>query len=119
MKKRKVVLAIIFSIITLGIYSLYWFVCLTNDSNELAESDKTASGGRALLFSLITFGIYTIYWMYKLGKKLNEGIVYLLLSLFGFGLIAYALAQSKINEQIDKREKAAQVAQAAQDEQNA
>ncbi len=86
-------------------------VCLpTNDSNELADSDKTASGGLALLFSLITLGFYSYYWSFKLGKKLdkNDGVAYVLLALFGFGFIVYALAQSKINELIEKREKAAQ-----------
>lgn len=98
MKKRNVALAIIFSIITLGIYAVYWFVCLTNDSNRLAPDEATASGGLALLFNVITFGIYGIYWYYKLGKKVGASeSAYLLLGLFGFGIIAYALAQSKIN----------------------
>lgn len=33
MKKRNIVLAVVFTIITLGIYGIYRFVCLTNDSN--------------------------------------------------------------------------------------
>lgn len=116
MKKRNIVLAIIFSFITCGIYALYWFVCLTNDSNELAESDKTASGGLALLFSLLTLGIYTIYWAYKLGKKLDgSGVVNLILCLFGLAIIIYPLAQSKINEKITQREQASQAAQQPQE----
>ena len=30
-KQRNIALCIVFSIITFGIYALYWFVCLTND----------------------------------------------------------------------------------------
>lgn len=54
MKKRNVALAIIFTIITFGIYGIYWFVCLTNDSNTLCPEQKTASGGLAFLFTLIS-----------------------------------------------------------------
>ena len=34
--QRNVALCIIFSVITCGIYSLYWLVVLNNDINELA-----------------------------------------------------------------------------------
>ena len=66
MKKRNVGLAVLFSIITFGIYGIYWFVCLTNDSNTINPEEKTASGGLAIVLSLLTFGIYGIYWNYKL-----------------------------------------------------
>lgn len=103
-KRRSVVLAIVFSIITLGIYAIYWFVCLTNDTNKLSRY-KTASGGLAVLFTVLTLGIYGIYWSYMLGKKVGDfenetsaGILYLILDLIGFGIIAYALAQSALNK---------------------
>lgn len=98
-KRRNLALCILFSIITFGIYDIYWFVCLTNDSNEINPSEKTASGGLAFLFSLITGGIYTIYWMYKLGKKLTgSGVLYLVLTFVGFGWLNFILAQSEINK---------------------
>ncbi len=104
-KERNVVLAIIFSIITGGIYWLYWFVCLTNDSNKLSNI-KTASGGKALLFTILTCGIYGIYWYYMMGKKIEAydnssgSVVHLLLGLFGLGIISNAIAQSTINRWI-------------------
>lgn len=101
MKKRNVGLAILFTIITFGIYGIYWFICLTNDSNTINPDEKTASGGLAFLLSIITFGIYGIYWSYKLGKKLTgSGTVYLLLSLFGLVIVDYVLAQIEINKKI-------------------
>ncbi len=101
-KKRSVGLAILFSIITCGIYGLYWFICLTNDSNKLSKI-KTAGGVKAILLTLITCGIYQFYWFYMLGKKIesydnsSSGVVHLLLGLFGLGIISYAMAQSTIN----------------------
>lgn len=55
----------------------------------------------AILFTIITFGIYGIYWNYKLGQKCEgSGVLYLILSLIGFGFINYILAQSKINNHV-------------------
>ena len=112
MKKRSPALGILFTIITGGIYGIYWFIKLTNDSNTLAPGNKCASGGLAFLFSLITGGVYTLYWFYKLGNKVGEmsgekshGVLYLLLTLFtGIGgVICYCLAQSAVNKAIDKK----------------
>lgn len=56
-KKRDIVVSIILSIVTCGIYGIYWFVVMTDESNELATTEKTASGGLAFLYTLITCGI--------------------------------------------------------------
>lgn len=103
MKKRNIAVAIILSFITCGIYAIYWFICLTNDSNKMSDTDKTASGGVAFILSIITCGIYGLYWAYKLGQKVGgSGIAYLLLNFFGLGIITYCLAQSKINNYASK-----------------
>lgn len=106
-KQRSIVVCLILSIVTCGIYSIYWFICLTNEVNDLSGEGGT-SGGVAFLFTLITCGIYGLYWAYKMGDKLdiakqkrgitasNGGILYLILFIFG-GIIAYALIQHEIN----------------------
>ena len=108
-KERNIALCIVFSIITCGIYSLYWFVCLTNDTNTVTQEEGT-SGGLALLFTIITCGIYSFFWAYKQGEKIDKAkvdrgmqsssnaILYLLLSIFGFGIIAWAHVQSDLNK---------------------
>ena len=52
MKKRNIALSIIFTLITCGIYGLYWFVCLTDETNQAAGEQKT-TGVMALIFTLI------------------------------------------------------------------
>ena len=108
--KRDIVVSIILSVVTCGIYALYWFVCLTDDSNALSKDEKTTSGGIAVILSIVTCWIYGVYWNYKLGKKLFEAgqlynknigdnsILYLILSIFGFGIVSYCIAQSDINK---------------------
>lgn len=111
MKQRNIVLSIILTLCTCGIYGWYWLVCITNDVNELSGESDT-SGGMVLLFSLLTCGIYSWFWAYKLGQKLdmiaqnagkpvtNRSLIFLVLNLLCLGLITYAIAQSEINSYI-------------------
>ena len=88
MKKRSIAGCIILTFVTFGIYGIYWFVKLTNETNRLAPEEATMSGGLAFLVTLCTFGIY----------------VYLLLTLLGLGIIAEALAQNELNGRIERQE---------------
>lgn len=105
---RSLVTAIILSIVTCGIYALYWFVVLTNDMNKISGRENETSGGMALLLTIITCGIYGYIWAYKMGEKRDKiafenassNIIYLVLSLFGFGIVVYALAQDAINKAV-------------------
>ena len=108
---KSIVKAIILSLVTCGIYGVYWFITLTDDMNKASGRVNDTSGGMAFLFSLITCGIYGFYWAYKLGEKRDivagengsSSIIYLVLSLFGFGIVAYALAQDTLNKAIENQ----------------
>ena len=112
-EKRSIPLCIVLSIVTCGIYGIYWFVKLTDDTNQITNDPNATSGGIAFLLTLVTCGIYGIYWAYKQGEKLdnlkaqrglptsNQAILYLILELFGLGIIAYALMQDEINKYLD------------------
>lgn len=105
MKERNIALCVIFTLLTGPIYGIYWFIKLTDETNEVSGT-PTATGGMALLFTLITCGIYGIYWYYKLGEKLdtavgdggNRSVLYLILGIFGLGIVSYCLAQSELNK---------------------
>ena len=111
-KQRNIAMCIILSIVTCGIYGLYWFICITDDMNTATEEQGTP-GSMALLFSIITCGIYSIYWAYKMGEKVdmlkakneaptsNSGLLYLILSLFGFSIVVWALVQNELNQVAD------------------
>jgi len=113
-KERNIVTSIILSFVTCGIYMIYWFVCLANDTKEVTKNEKLPSGGKAVLFSLLTCGIYTYYWFYQVGKSLSQkrvddgksandnAVLYLILSLFGLGIVNYCLIQSELNEYANK-----------------
>ena len=107
-QERNVGVCILLTIITCGLYGLYWFICLTDDVNRECD-EKLSSGGIALLLNIITCGLYGIYWSYKMGKNIqnscskhdisisDNSVLYLVLCLIGFGIINYALIQSDLN----------------------
>lgn len=109
-KKRNILVIILLLLCTCGIYGIIWFINLTNDANTLTPEDTyQTSGGMALLLTLITCGIYGYYWAFKMGCKYNciannendnevlFGIVFLVLTVFGLGIVDYCLLQSEIN----------------------
>ena len=109
MKKRNPALAFIFTLLSFGIYGIYWVVQLNNDIQWLAQPEKPVSGGMVILLTIVTFGIYGIYWAYKMGVQLDtacttygyptqsRGILYLVLYVVGLGAVAWILMQSTLN----------------------
>lgn len=107
--KREIVLCIVLSLITCGIYGLVWFVLMTNESNNLSD-EATANGALAILYTILTCGIYAFYWNYKMGKKMynagvkygknidDNSVLYLVLSLFGLTVVNYCLIQNDLNK---------------------
>lgn len=107
MKKRSVLLALLFSFLTFGIYYIYWFVSLTNQSNQLAPKNATMGGIGAIFASIFTIGIYQAYWAYRMGQKSGEmlnkssdGFLYLILWFFTIGLVPVCLGQSAVNKAV-------------------
>lgn len=107
-QEKNIILYVVLSVVTCGIFGLYWFVTLTDDTNAIAGEGGT-SGVVALVLTIVTCGIYGLYWAFKCGEKIDKahqnrgessshgGILYLILYIFG-GVIAYALIQNEVNK---------------------
>ena len=108
--RRSIPVCIILSIITFGIYGIYWLYCLANDVNTLTGEEES-SGFKVLALSIITLGLYELYWLYKVGVRLSNfqayqgemvdsyrALVYLLLGIFGLNIVARALIQNDLNK---------------------
>ena len=105
-QQRNIAVCIILSIVTCGIYGIYWFIVLSNDTNTVSNAENATSGG---VLSLITCNIYGLYWAYKQGEKIdkaktdrgipssNSGVIYLILCFVGLGIVAEALMQNELN----------------------
>lgn len=106
-QKRELAMAIVLSIITCGIYGIVWFINLTNDMNRITGNNTDTSGGTCFLLGLVTCGIYTYYWAYRMGQKNDQlckkpdgssSVIFLILAIFGLGIVNYIIAQNSINE---------------------
>lgn len=107
--KRDLVACILLSLFTCGIYGLIWFAGMTDDSNRVSNSNDP-SGAMSILLVIITCGFYSIYWYYRMGQKLyiagqthnkdisDNSIVYLILGIFGLGMVAQCLMQNDLNK---------------------
>jgi hypothetical protein len=103
---------IILSVVTCGLYNVYWNYRQMAAMNALlgrAEFDFT----KWLLLTIVTCGLYHIYYEYKMGSDLqtwldqngvvvspNLGVVGLALSIVGLTVIADAVYQHELNKLI-------------------
>lgn len=105
-KERNIVLCIVLSIVTCGLYGIYWFVVLHNDMNTLTPGDAyQTSGAMALVLTLVSCGIYGWYWAYKMGEKVDmltssqdHKILFIVLQFFGLGIVNYCIMQDLVNK---------------------
>lgn len=109
MKQRDIAISIILSIVTCGIYSIYWFIVLTDDIIAASEENFN-SGAICFILTIVTCGIYGIYWAYKMGQFIQTAkqkhnmplgsdmsVGYLIIELLHFNIINLALMQNEIN----------------------
>ncbi len=72
--ERSIVKFIIFSIITFGIYDIWYFYHLINDVHILFydEDEPLPKYPKYLLYSIFTLGIYNIYYWLKVTDKMRS-----------------------------------------------
>lgn len=102
---------VVLAIVTFGVYIYVWIyktVVLLNEKLQNQQSNSPAA--QLLLCMFVPF--YMLYWVYKNCKRIEEynqkigtgvndlSFVGLLLSIFGLGIIAYALMQDQINKNL-------------------
>lgn len=71
---RDLVAYILLTIITCGIYGMWYIHRMAQDTNVICQDDDEQTPGLAvyILLSLVTCGIYSYYWMYKLANRLQQ-----------------------------------------------
>ncbi len=95
-KKRNIILIYVYTLITLGIYGIYWAVKTKQELNELGGDIPTAW--------LIIIPIANLYWIYKYCeafatkvKKDDNTILWFILYVL-VGIIMPAIVQSELNK---------------------
>jgi len=71
---RSLLTYIVLSVITCGIYGLYFLYKLALDVNTICNGDGKETAGllKLILLTIVTCGIYSWYWYYSLGNRLAE-----------------------------------------------
>ena len=69
---RSLLTLILLSIVTFGIYSLYFWSKYAEDMNIVCNGDGTHTRGilARIIFSILTLGIYELVWMYGVGERI-------------------------------------------------
>ena len=106
---RSIPIAIILSFVTCGIYMLYWIYRLNDEINELAQDETAPGGGLVIILTVLTCGIYGLYWYYRMGEKCDyiaqthtsNNVLYLVLGIFGLGIVSIALRQYTVNRVLE------------------
>lgn len=102
-----IVTMILLSIVTCGIYAIYWLYKIEEDTAKLTGEES--EGTQLILLSIVTCSIYTFIWYYKLGQGRmktisgkDNSMMYLILAIFGLSIVNLALIQTDINNYIEQ-----------------
>jgi hypothetical protein len=103
---------IIFSVISCGIYNIYWNSRQMKAMNALLGREEYDFGKWAIL-TVLSCGIYHIYYEYRMGNDLQEwltqngrpvnphlAVIGLILSIFGLTVVADSVYQNELNKLI-------------------
>jgi len=109
-QERSIAWSIVWSILTCGIYGLYWMYKLNDELNQLTDDTSAAGGGTVIVLTIVTCGIYGLYWFYKMGDKVdalkgtssNNNILFMVLAFFQLSIVNYAIMQDTINMELKK-----------------
>ncbi|OTN76224.1 hypothetical protein A5886_001301 [Enterococcus sp. 8G7_MSG3316] len=109
-QQRSVLMVILLTIITCGIYYFFWFYQVTKELTEYSEDDRL-SPGLSVVLTIVTCGFYQIYWWYRIADvfvsaqqkakypRVNDNkILFVVLTLFGLDIINMAILQSDMNQ---------------------
>lgn len=110
-QEENIVKNVVLSVVTLGIYWYIWWYRVCKRMRFIEERDP-ACGGELACIILVPF--YSLYWFYTRGQRLSENakkfginvkdssVLYLVLAIFGLGIVSYILMQSELNTFADK-----------------
>ncbi|MDO4482496.1 MAG: DUF4234 domain-containing protein [Bacillota bacterium] len=110
-QEENIVKNVVFSVITFGIYLYIWWYRVCKRMRFIEDRDS-ACGGELACIILVPF--YSLYWFYTRGQRFSENakrfginvkdssVLYLVLAIFGLGIVSFILLQSELNTFADK-----------------
>ena len=102
-KERNIVSCILLSLITCGLYGIYWAIMLAKEGVSVKDPEDSGLLEILLMLFLPFVGLFLVE------KKLSEGcasrgiahsdnsILYLILGLLGLGIVGFCMLQNDLN----------------------
>lgn len=74
---RSIIAYIVLTIVTCGIYSIWFLWQMSNDMNRLCQGDGKHTPGLLsfILLSLVTCGFYSLFWYYSVCERVAAYLV--------------------------------------------
>ena len=107
-EKRNLVSCVIFTFLTCGIYAIYWAVKLGKDAVRYNDPEDSGTLEVLLMIFFPFAGYYLAEKKFFEGaekhgfKKSDNSIAYLILCLFGVGIVSMCMMQNDLNVIADK-----------------
>jgi hypothetical protein len=102
--QRSIPKAIILTLLTCGIYGIFWFIKMAKEAVAFADVNDSGTAEVLLMIFFFPVGIYLTEKKFAQGCAArnipheDRTILYIILSFLGLGLIAAAMLQSDLND---------------------
>ena len=103
-KSRNIVSCVILTIVTCGIYGIYWAVCLGREAVSVKDPADSGVLEIVLLLFLPFVGFYLAEQKLSAGctekgiPHKDNSVLYLILGLVGLGIVNYCMMQNDLNQ---------------------
>lgn len=103
-KNRNIVTAIILTIVTCGIYGIYWGVMLAREAVSVKDPADSAILEIVLVLFLPFIGFFLLEKKFAEGcaakgiSHSDNSVLYLILGLLGLGIVSYCMVQNDLNK---------------------
>ncbi|MBE6903168.1 MAG: DUF4234 domain-containing protein [Ruminococcaceae bacterium] len=103
-KSRNIVTAIILTVITCGIYGIYWTVCLAREAVSVKDPADSGILEIVLMLFISPVGFFLAEQKFAAGcaakgiEHKDNSILYLILGFVGLGIVNFCLMQNDLNK---------------------
>ena len=103
-KERNIVTAVLLTIVTCGIYGIYWIVMMTKEAVSVKDPADNAILEIVLMLFLPFLGIFLLEKKFAEGCAAREiahtdnSVLYLILGLVGLGIVSICMLQNDLNK---------------------
>ncbi len=103
-KSRNIVTSVILSLVTCGIYGIYWVVCLAREAVSVKDPADSGILEIVLCIFLSPVGFFLAEQKFAAGcaargiDHKDNSILYLILGLIGLGIVNYCMMQNDLNK---------------------